>query len=190
MTKIHSLAKSLTWISIGILLIVFLSFEVIAMSTRVSLDDLVERSDLVISGIVIGESSYRESILIDIESLDAERTPVKRVETVNRTLTDYKIEVSNLIDGSYDKSIIHLTVMGGTVDFKSTSYSHSADLTPNKEYILFLGYEKRNDKWWVVAGWQGVFEEVVTGSRVFRTSSGERLTVEQLKSRIRASTHE
>ena len=66
MTKIHSLAKSLTWISIGILLIVFLSFEVIAMSTRVSLDDLVERSDLVISGIVIGESSYRESILIDI----------------------------------------------------------------------------------------------------------------------------
>ena len=175
----------------GILLsAVFLSFEVSASSIRASLDDLVERSDLVISGIVVGKSSYRESILVDIESLDSERKPVKRVETLNEVLTDYEIEVSNMINGSYDKSIIHLTVMGGTVDFKSTSYSHSADLTPSKEYILFLGYEERNDKWWVVAGWQGVFEEVVTGSRVFRTTRGERLTVEQLKSRIKASTHE
>ena len=79
--------------------------------------------------------------------------------------------------------------MGGTADGKSTSYSHSVDLTPSKEYILFLDYEKRNDKWWMVAGRQGVFEEVVVGSQVFKTADGERLTVEQLQSRIRASTH-
>ena len=190
--RTRSILRNLTWVSIGILLsIVFFSAEVLASSIEVSQDELAERSDLVISGIVIGESSYREpSFLVDIESLDEKRKPITRVENRNQILTDFEIEVSSVLSGNYDESKIHLTAIGGTVGNKSTSYSSSFGLTPGRKYILFLGYEKRNDKWWTVAGRQGVFEEVVAGSNVFRTVNGERLTVEQLKSRIRVSTHE
>jgi hypothetical protein len=192
MMKTDSLLRNLTWASIGILISgVFLSFEVLASSIGVSLDELIEKSDLVISGTVIGMSSYREpSFLMDIESSDRKGNDITRVESSSQILTDFEIEVSNVISGSYDKSIIHLTVMGGTVGSKSISYSHSFGLITGKEYILFLGYEKRNDKWWTVAGRQGVFEEVVVGSKVFRTVYGERLTIEQFQSRIKASTHE
>jgi len=127
---------------------------------------------------------------MDIESRDAKGKLITRVENSNLILTDFEIEVSNVISGSYDESKVHLTVIGGTVGNKSTSLSSSFGLTPSRKYILFLGYEKRNDKWWTVAGRQGVFEEVVAGSNVFRTVNGERFTVEQLKARIQASTHE
>ena len=192
MMKTRSILRNLTWISIGILLyVVFFSVEALASSIEVSLDELAERSDLVISGTVVGKSSYREPFfLVDIESLDGKRKPITRVENINQILTDFEIEVSNVITGNYDESVIHMTVIGGTVGNKSTSYSSSFGLTPGRKYILFLGYEKRNDKWWTIAGRQGVFEEVVAGSNVFRTLYGERLTVEQLKSRIRVSTHE
>ena len=190
--KTRSILRNLTWISIGILLyVVFFSAEALASSIEVSLDELAERSGLVISGTVVGKSSYREPFfLVDIESLDEKRKPITRVENINQILTDFEIEVSNVISGNYDESVIHMTVIGGTVGNKSTSYSSSFGLTPGRKYILFLGYEKRNDKWWTIAGRQGIFEEVVAGSNVFRTLYGERLTVEQLKSRIRVSTHE
>ena len=189
--KTHSILRNLTWISICILLSgVFLSVEALASGIKVSLDELIERSDLVISGTVVGKSSYREPILVDVESLDSERKPSKRVETFNQVLTDIEIEVSNVISGSYDKSIIYLTVMGGTVGNKSTSNSFTFGLTTGKEYILFLGYEERNDKWWTVASRQGVFEEVVVGSKIFRDIYGKRFEIGQFISRIRASTHE
>ncbi len=190
--KTHSILRNLTWISIGILLSgVFLSVEALASSIKVSLDELIERSDLVISGTVVGKSSYREpSFLMDIESSDGKGNDITRVESSSQILTDIEIEVSNVISGSYDKSIIHLTVMGGTVGNKSTSYSHSFGLTTGKEYILFLGYEERNDKWWTVASRQGVFEEVVVGSKIFRDIYGKRFEIGQFISRIRASTHE
>lgn len=190
--KTRSIPRNFTWVSIGILFsVVFFSAKVLASSIEASQDELAERSDLVISGVVVGESSYREpSFLVDIESLDEKRKPITRVENWNQILTDFKIDVSSVISGNYDESKIHLTVIGGTVGNKSTSYSSSFGLAQGRKYILFLGYEKRNDKWWAVAGRQGVFEEVVTGSNVFRTINGERTTVEQLKSRIRESTHE
>ena len=190
--KTHSILRNLTWISIGILLSgVFISAVVLASSIKVSLDELIERSDLVISGTVVGQSSYREpSFLMDISSSDRKGNDITRVESSSQILTDIEIEVSNVIKGSYDKSIIHLTVMGGTVGNKSTSNSFTFGLTTGKEYILFLGYEKRNDKWWAVASRQGVFEEVVVGSKIFRSRNGERFEIGQFTSRIRASTHE
>ena len=192
MMKARSKLRNLTWISFGILLSgVYFSAEAPASSVKVSLNELVERSDLVISGTVSGRSSYREpSFLMDITSSDGKGNVITRVESSGQILTDFEIELSTVINGSYDKPIINLTVMGGTVGLKSTSYSFSFGLIPGSKYILFLSYEKRNDKWWVVAGQQGVFEEAVVGSKVFRTADGERVTVEQLQSRIRASTQE
>ena len=197
MMKTHSITKILTLISIGILLSgFFFSVEVLASSMKVSLDELVERSDLVISGTVVGKSSYREpSFLMDITSGDGKGNFVTRVESSSQILTDFEIKVSNVISGSYDESVIHLTVMGGTVGNESTSTSLSFGLTTDKEYILFLGYEKRNDKWWAVAGRQGFYEKVGIGSKesvtnIFKNIYGERLEIRQFISRIRASTHE
>jgi len=127
---------------------------------------------------------------MDVSSGNGKGNVITRVESSSQILTDFEIEVSNVINGNYDHSIIHLTIIGGTVGNESTTTSLSFGLTTGKEYILFLGYEERNDKWWAVAGRQGVFEEVVIGSKVFRTMNGERFTVKQLKSRIRVSTHE
>ena len=195
--KTRSILRNLTWISIGIpLSIVFFSAEVLASSIKVSLEELVERSDLVISGTVIGKSSYREpSFLMDITSGDGNGNFITRVESSSQILTDFEIEVSNMISGSYDELIIYLTVMGGTVGNESTSTSLSFGLTTGKEYILFLGYEKRNDKWWTVAGGQGYYEKVGIGSKesvtnIFKNRYGERLDIKQFISRIKASTHE
>lgn len=197
MIKTHSMLRVLTLISIGILLAgVFFPVEVLASSKKVSLDELVERSDLVISGTVVGMSSYREpSFLMDVESRDERGNFITRVESSSQILTDFEIEVSNVVSGSYDQSIIHLTVMGGTVGNESTSTSLSFGLATGKEYILFLGYEKRNDKWWAVAGRQGFYEEVGIGSKesvtnIFKNIYGERLEIRQFISRVRASTHE
>jgi hypothetical protein len=189
---VQSILRYLTWISIGILISgIFLSFEILARSGEVRLGELVERSDLVISGTVVGKVSYREpSFLMDISSGDGKGNSITRVESSTQILTDFEIEVREVIAGRYDASKIYLTVMGGTVGSKSISYSHSFGLATGKQYILFLGYERRNDKWWTAAGRQAVFEEVVVGSKVFRTKQGERLTVEQLKSRIKTLTYE
>lgn len=187
----------MTWISIGILLSGgLLSVEVLASNIKVSLDELIERSDLVISGTVVGMSSYREpSFIMDIESSDERGNFITRSESSSRILTDFEIEVSNVISGSYDQSIIHLTVIGGTVGDESTSTSLSFGLTIGKEYILFLGYEKRNDKWWAVAGGQGFYEQVGISNKdsvtkIFKNIYGERLEIMQFISRVRASTHE
>ena len=125
--RTRSILRNFTWVSIGILLsVVFFSAKVSASSMEVSLDQLAERSDLVISGIVVGKSSYREpSFWVDIESLDEKRKPITRAENWNQILTAFEIEVSSVISGNYDESIIHLTVIGGTVGNKSTSYSSS-----------------------------------------------------------------
>ena len=192
MMMTRSKLRKLTWISFGILLFsVNFSARAPASSIKVSLDEIFEKSELVISGTVSGKSSYREpSFLVDVFTTDEKGNDIRQVESHSKILTDFEIEVSTVIYGSYDKPIINLTIWGGTVGLKSISYSSSFGLTKGRKYILFLGYEKRNDKWWVVAGRQGIIEEAVVGSNVFRTANGERLTVEQLQSRLRASTHD
>ena len=147
--------------TIGFILVaVFLFSEAKASSRKVSLDELIELSELVISGTVVGKSMTREPILVDIESLGADRKPTKEAETINQVLTEYEIELTAVLRGCYKKSVIPVTVPGGEVGNKVISYSHSTIyLTEGKKYYFFLGYEQRNDKYWVVASHRGVFEE-------------------------------
>ena len=135
---------------------------------------------------------YREpNFLMDFFSSDGKGNQIKRVKSINEILTDFEIEVSNVISGSYDKSIIHLTVMGGSADGVAVSFSFSFGLTKGKEYILFLGYEERNDKWWTIDSRAGVFEEVVIdNTRFVRNIYGEKLKFERFISRIKAPPHE
>lgn len=189
--KKHSIPRNLTSVSIGIFLsVVFFSVEVLASSRVVGLDELLEHSELVISGSVVQKSMYREQTLIDTISSDGKGGVIKKVETIDAVLTDYEIEVLSVIEGAYDKPTIVLTSHGGTAGDQTISFSLSFRPTIGTKYILFLTYEKRNDKWWVIAGRRGALEEVVAGSNIFRTVSGERFTVEQLKARIQASTHD
>jgi hypothetical protein len=147
---------------------------------------------------------------MDTFSSDGEGNNIKNTETWNEILTDYEIEVISIIRGSSGKSTIHLTVEGGAADGKNLRTSGTFYLTEGETYYFFLLYEKRNDKWWAVAGQQGVLRGLenngesyvgsINGYRVLGldgkfisdngNTNGVKLKTEQFLARISTWRHE
>lgn len=196
---------------VGFILVgVLITSEVKALSRETSFDSLIERSTLVITGTVVGKTMARERILVDIESLGADRKPSTRVETVNEVLTEYEIELTDVLRGCYKKSVIHVTIPGGVVGDREIATSNTFYMTKGKKYYLFLGYEQRNDKYWVVSSQQGAFQEIqakdgvvvksinrktvlgTDGRFVSGSISSEKgsMKIEQFLSRVEESCHE
>lgn len=199
------------WVYSSFLLSGFvLSDEAFAQHRLQKFEDLVDSSELVISGVIVDKFTYREPILIDTFSSDGKGGSIKRIETWDEILTDYEIKVGGVYRGKYSQSTIRLTVVGGTIDGTSLDTSESFSLTTGNKYYFFLLYEERNDKWWAMWHQKGVFEEVeLKGKKVIRginrrtvigrdgdlisnfdASDKDFLNVEQFVSHIKAATHE
>jgi hypothetical protein len=89
---------------------------------RQDLSDLVTANRAVVVGEVLDVSSY----------WNADGTFI---------LTDVRVGVSEVLKGSVEKSILTLTLMGGTVGDLTTLIVGGPELTPGGSYLLFVNDE-------------------------------------------------
>lgn len=142
-------------------------------------DDLFKQSLLIVKGKVSAVSDSFQ---------------VRSTAGGTQTYTDYTVNPSEVLRGSFQGKSLTVRLPGGTVGNVTTVYDHCPDLQKGEEYILFLyqlgygsTYATKEDYYNILGLTQGVFqlsaEDSSADAPVYRSQSGSTLAASVLTAR-------
>lgn len=141
------------------------------------LDDLFEKSCLVVEGTVIGCSDA-----FQIESTTG----------AVANYTDYYLEISTELRGETEEKEVTVRVQGGTVDKYTEIFEHSPTLEVGNTYLVFLykpgrggSFNTEGDYYYVLGLTQGVFTK---NGNNYSPQNGLTVSTEELQSKVAAKS--
>ena len=150
--KQHLLVPPSTFVLIMASLLAFSNVRASSFMA-IPLSELVQRSDLIVVGEVLGSKSYK----MDFESKGAiSGTYSTRKDMI---LTDYEIRVFSILKGSVDgNENFMLTTLGGEVEGTGSWCSVCFTLERGATILVLLRWNEVNRKWLPTEGSASVFE--------------------------------
>jgi len=141
------------------------------------LDDLLEKSCLVVEGTVVGHSDSFQ---------------IKSITGAVANYTDYYLETSTILRGETEDKEVTIRVQGGTVDKYTEIYENSPALKVGDTYLVFLyepgrggSFNTAGEYYYILGLTQGVFTK---NGNSYTPQNGLTVSTEELQIKVTAKS--
>lgn len=160
-----------------------MAFNCHSSQTAATLDRVLEVTELMIMGPVASKRYVEKEVTSTIN-----RAGTRTQSTSDMVVTEYEIEIDEVLHGSYSEDSLVITEIGGSKNGISVQFSMAYSLEEREKIVAFLYWDDSLDSWRSVAFGQTILEisgdkgeeQIVSANHDFllRSDSDDRLLLD------------